>query len=76
VGNGNTFYGTTLIGGIGGYGTVFRFTTDGSFTTIYSFGTLDARTPYAGVTKNHKLYGVTAGGGAYDQGAIYSVTRN
>jgi uncharacterized repeat protein (TIGR03803 family) len=45
------FYGTTLAGGSDGYGTVFKFNSSGTLTTLYSFtnGT-DRANPYGGVT--------------------------
>ena len=35
-----SFYGSTAYGGLGGEGTVFRVTTNGAFTTLYSFSPL------------------------------------
>jgi uncharacterized repeat protein (TIGR03803 family) len=75
------FYGTTTFGGandISGYyevsdfGTVFKITPDGDFSTLYSFGLetdlngnpLDGAFPFAGLTMgtDGALYGSTAGG--------------
>jgi uncharacterized repeat protein (TIGR03803 family) len=71
------FYGTTTYGGpftnvvdfLGdvGYGTIFRISTNGIFSTIYSFsGGNDGGNPYAGLTQgpNGMLYGTTAYGGS------------
>ena len=71
VGN---FYGTTVSGGSGGYGTVFQVTTNGTLTTIYNFGSsntfnaysLDGSQPYGGLVQggDGSLYGTTLRGGA------------
>jgi uncharacterized repeat protein (TIGR03803 family) len=75
------FYGTTLLGGTYGNGTVYEATPSGKgFTTrvIYSFGadTTDALNPAAGVTVDAQgnLYGTTSFGGANGIGAIYKLS--
>jgi uncharacterized repeat protein (TIGR03803 family) len=60
------FYGTTLTGGSGNYGTVFKMTSAGALQSLVSFtgatGTAIGFYPYAGVThSNGSLYGVTNG---------------
>jgi uncharacterized repeat protein (TIGR03803 family) len=65
-------YGTTLLGGSAGYGTVFKVTKDNGswiFSTIYTFegdnGNNDGAAPYARVVigPNGSLYGTTVAGG-------------
>lgn len=73
------FYGTTILGGTDapywpfyGYGTIFRFGLDGTFTTLVSFNGEDGAFPVAGMTagSDGNLYGTTSGG--YDSpGTIY-----
>jgi uncharacterized repeat protein (TIGR03803 family) len=63
-------YGTTVIGGDFGYGTVFELSPSGSTwteTVLYSFtGGTDGKNPYGGVTLDAagNLYGVTVAGGS------------
>jgi uncharacterized repeat protein (TIGR03803 family) len=62
-------YGTTKYGGTASYGTVFKVTTSGEETVLYSFaGDSDGAYPYAGLVfdKKGNLYGTTYnGGGGY-----------
>jgi uncharacterized repeat protein (TIGR03803 family) len=78
------FYGTTWLGGTYGVGTVFRITTGGAFTSLYSFGTAgglgsantDGYTPFAGLTQGSdgNLYGGTTAGGAHGRGTLFRMT--
>ena len=70
-GTDGNFYGTTTGGGTGsGGGTVFKITTGGKLTTLYSFcsqsGCSDGQEPQAGPVQgaNGNFYGTTHGGGA------------
>ncbi len=77
-------YGTTLYDGAGangGEGTVFKITTGGALTTLYSFcvqtNCADGSTPVTGLIQasNGELYGVTQQGGANaNNGTVYSIT--
>ncbi len=70
-------YGTTQGGGANGAGTVFEVTQAGVETILHSFGEApDAGFPTAGVIMDRAgtLYGA-AGGGAFNGGAIYKITR-
>ncbi|MGA2601334.1 MAG: choice-of-anchor tandem repeat GloVer-containing protein [Bryobacteraceae bacterium] len=77
-------YGTTLEGGAGasgGDGTVFKITTGGALTTLYSFciqtNCTDGSSPATGLIQatNGELYGVTQYGGANNSnGTAYSIT--
>ena len=73
-------YGTTYAGGVGcapfGCGTIFRVTTGGEETTLYTFsGPPDGEGPLAGMTAvNGTLYGTTAFGGKHGGGTIFSLS--
>lgn len=79
------FYGTTTSGGNlscgsgNGCGTVFKITSAGTLTTLYSFaGTPDGSLPFGGLAQapNGVFYGTTNSGGAYGYGAVYKVTSS
>ena len=69
-----TFYGITTAGGAGGAGTVFRMTTDGTVTTVASFGP-DLLYPAYGLTLEPAgtILGVATNGGAFARGAMFRV---
>ena len=70
-------YGTTLLGGASGVGTVFRLDTNGNLTVLHTFtGGLDGGYPYAGlvIDAQGNLYGTTAGGGVADRGTVFKLT--
>jgi uncharacterized repeat protein (TIGR03803 family) len=73
-------YGTTYTSGPNGYGTVFKITTSGEPTTIYSFCTLpscaDGANPEAGLVldPNGAFYGTTNSGGNNLAGTIFKIT--
>jgi uncharacterized repeat protein (TIGR03803 family) len=73
-----TLFGTTLVGGIAGNGTVFKVTTSGKEKPIYSFQDApDGAKPYAGLIEvNGALYGTTVGGGTYGEGSVFTVTTS
>jgi uncharacterized repeat protein (TIGR03803 family) len=67
-------YGTAFLGGPSGNGTVFKLTTTGKETVLYTFtGGTDGGQPLAGVIRDAKgnLYGTTQGGGDLTCGAPY-----
>jgi uncharacterized repeat protein (TIGR03803 family) len=75
------FYGTTLLGGVLGNGTVWEASRSGKgwiTRVIYSFGatSTDANNAVAGVTvdAHGNLYGTTSFGGTNGIGAIYELT--
>lgn len=74
------FYGTTAAGGPYDRGTVIRLTPAGVVTVIHSFAgaNTDGAGPESGLVQatDGKLYGTAFSGGAYDQGAIYSITTS
>jgi uncharacterized repeat protein (TIGR03803 family) len=76
-------YGTTFGGGSAkGFGTVFKITPGGSFTTLHSFCTQrscpDGQFPQTGLVQagNGNLYGTTITGGAYGDGTIFKITTS
>jgi len=82
-----SFYGTTAVGGIhggvcsgAGCGTVFKITSTGVLTTLYSFcvqtNCTDGFYPYAGLVQgtDGNFYGTTSQGGAHDGGSVFKVT--
>lgn len=74
------FYGTTLYGGAGGSGTVFKVTPSGTLTTLYTFcsqsNCTDGSSPYGVLVQatDGYLYGTTAWGGAYGFGTVFRIT--
>jgi uncharacterized repeat protein (TIGR03803 family) len=78
LGNDGDFYGTAGSGGAYGYGTVFKITSEGVLTTLYSFCV-----PYcaAGTGANGlvqatdgNFYGATESGGTDVQGTVFKIT--
>ena len=72
------FYGTTPCGG-GGFGSVYRITPGGAYTTLYSATNEDViSTPLGGVAfgADGKLYGTAAFGGAEGFGSVFDLTTN
>jgi uncharacterized repeat protein (TIGR03803 family) len=69
-------YGTTVLGGATGRGTVFSVTKSGAEKVLYSFlGGADGSYPLASaIALNGVLYGTTQSGGTYGKGTIFSVT--
>ena len=73
-------YGITYQGGIYGgyygYGTVFKITTSGTLTTLYSFGFSDGAYPDCGLIQasDGNLYGTTTAGGPNDAGTVFKIT--
>ncbi|HEY1787276.1 MAG TPA: choice-of-anchor tandem repeat GloVer-containing protein [Verrucomicrobiae bacterium] len=77
--NDGNLYGTTYEGGTNGDGAVFRITTNGVLTPLYSFtGAHDGAEPVAGLVQadDGNLYGTTFEGGTNGYGAIFRITTN
>jgi uncharacterized repeat protein (TIGR03803 family) len=73
------FYGTTGYGGANNFGTVFRITPAGVFSTLYSFcaqtNCADGEAPGALTLGNAgNLYGTTSVGGAKGNGTVFRIT--
>jgi uncharacterized repeat protein (TIGR03803 family) len=76
LGNDGSFYGTTLSGGSSSLGSVFRVTTDGTFTTLVSFDGANGAKPTAALTlgKDGNFYGTTFYGSSSGSGTVFQVT--
>ncbi len=82
LGTDGNFYGTASGGGTSGSGTVFKISTSGAFTTLYSFspdtgsGNADGYDPQAALVQGSdgNFYSTTANGGASDSGTVFSIT--
>jgi uncharacterized repeat protein (TIGR03803 family) len=76
VGSDGNLYGTTELGGSGGFGSVYRITTAGAFTSLHSFtdGSGDAN-PYSGLVQasDGQFYGTTSGLVHDPDGAVYRI---
>lgn len=76
-GQDGAFYGSTLgsESGSAGYGTVFRVTGAGDFTTLHVFGGADGRRLAGALLQleDGQLLGVTQNGGDNDLGIIFSI---
>ena len=74
------FYGTTFSGGAHGEGTVFKVTSSGALSTLYSFCALaactDGSSPIADLVQasDGSFYGTTQYGGSYDYGTVFRIT--
>ena len=83
VGKDGNYYGTTAYGGPSyakgppehGFGTVFQLTTNGGFTTLFSFDGTNGSQPFAGLARGSDgaFYGTTKFGGL-GYGTIFRVT--
>jgi YVTN family beta-propeller protein/uncharacterized repeat protein (TIGR03803 family) len=79
-GTDGNFYGTTASGGAQGSGTIFKITSGGMLTPLYSFcqqaNCTDGADPYAGLTQgpDGSFYGTTLEGGAGGAGTVFSIT--
>jgi len=74
VGN---IYGTTLLGGVGGVGTVFKIDSSGAETILHAFSNLDAdgAFPSDGLIWDPagNLYGITNAGGIHGAGVVFRI---
>jgi uncharacterized repeat protein (TIGR03803 family) len=71
------FYGMTEAGGSSNSGTVFKISTDGVFTSLYSFsGGSDGGGPLGELVQgaDGNFYGTTAGGGANGWGTVFKIS--
>ena len=80
LGADGNLYGTTSAGGAHGWGTIFKVTTTGALTTLYSFCSApdcaDGASPYAGLVlgTDGNFYGTTAGDGTNNHGTVFRIT--
>jgi uncharacterized repeat protein (TIGR03803 family) len=78
-GSDGNFYGTAYQGGTNGAGTVFKVTTNGTFTSLYSFagandGTFPSGTLALG--PDGSFYGTASYGGTNGSGTIFKITAD
>jgi uncharacterized repeat protein (TIGR03803 family) len=75
-GSDGNLYGTTYAGGSASLGTVFRITTAGAMTTLYSFSGNDGAYPFAALVQglDGYFYGTTAKGGSNYSGNIFRMS--
>jgi len=73
---GGTLYGTTVDGGLGNWGTVFKITPAGVETVLYSFGYVPNGYGPGGdlINVGGVLYGTTGGGGTQNCGTVFKLT--
>jgi uncharacterized repeat protein (TIGR03803 family) len=78
VGPDGNFYGATVTGGISNQGAIFRYSLDGTLTSLVSFTNGNGAAPRGGLTLGNDglLYGTASQGGANGHGAIFKVTTN
>ncbi len=70
LGSDGALYGTTYGDGAFGYGTIYKLSSSGQFTTLHSFDFSDGANPTAGLIQasNGKFYGATQYGGDISDG--------
>src|SRR5206468_2790408 len=79
LGNDGNFYGTTAFGGSNAdNGTIFRITSSGLLTSLFSFSGTDGSRPMGGLVQgtDGNFYGTTALGGASasTNGTVFKIT--
>jgi uncharacterized repeat protein (TIGR03803 family) len=76
-GSDGNFYGTTFDGGTNNDGIVFRFSPDGSYTSLYSFvgSPTDGAYPWELVqASDGNFYGTTFAGGTQNSGTVFRIS--
>jgi len=76
LGNDGYFYGTTFSGGASNLGTVFKLSTNGILTSLYSFSGSDGGFPIAGLVlgTDGNFYGTTYDGGTNSVGTVFKIS--
>jgi uncharacterized repeat protein (TIGR03803 family) len=76
-GSDSNFYGTAGGGGTNNAGTVFRISSEGTFTTLWQFGrnATNGLVPGAGLVQGSDgdFYGTTTGGGTNSEGSVFKL---
>ena len=77
-GSDGNFYGTTALGGAHHVGTLFKITTAGNLTTLYSLSgpTAEGATPFSALVQasDGNFYGTTALGGSHYFGTVFKLS--
>ena len=75
-GRDGNLYGTTNVGGSNQFGTIFKVTTAGSLTTLFSFYAGVGINPFTGLilATDGNFYGTTEAGGASGYGTVFKIT--
>jgi uncharacterized repeat protein (TIGR03803 family) len=76
-GTDGNFYGTTQIGGVNNYGTIFKITSTGTLTTLHSFRYADGAYPQATLIQapSGAFYGTARQGGLVGgNGSVFKIT--
>jgi uncharacterized repeat protein (TIGR03803 family) len=78
VGPDSQLYGTTSSGGTNGDGTIFRLSTNGLFTSLFSFGGTNGNAPKGTLLwcADGFAYGTTYAGGTNGNGTIFRINTN
>ena len=72
-GDDGNLYGTTLLGGELGNGTVFRLDAEGNIAPLHSFDGTDGSAPSGGLMQANLLFGTTSSGGEAGFGTVFRV---
>jgi uncharacterized repeat protein (TIGR03803 family) len=76
-GSDGLFYGTASGGGTNGFGTVYQVSSNGAFTTLYTFtGGVDGGVPDIQLVEGNDglFYGTTVSGGVNGTGSVFTVS--
>jgi uncharacterized repeat protein (TIGR03803 family) len=77
IGSDNNLYGTTNYGGSNNAGVVYRLTTAGAYTVLFTFDGTHGQSPNNLVAGTDRfLYGTTHNGGAQGSGTIFQISTS
>jgi uncharacterized repeat protein (TIGR03803 family) len=77
MGRDGSFYGTTLDGGSGTWGTVYRWTNNGTLTTVHSFSGPDGELPLElAIGSDGNLYGLAQSDFVSNVGNVFRINRS
>src|SRR2546427_8701183 len=77
-GSNGSFYGTTSGGGSSNAGTVFKVSTNGVVTSLFTFNNTNGAMPQAGLAlgSDGDFYGTTSAGGSSGDGTVFKITTD